>query len=216
MLKYKINKVENIFNNKHLGMQVFKDILSNSFLTQINDFLQKSETSFEIKREKYIENNQKVFLLYRGNFPDITTFSENKSFNEIISEYLNLRNLYLNNSKHSTGNILEIKVIKYPVSDLGVGLHKDLSSNINLIMFFNLKGSVSLDICEDKNRTNEINIKLEAGDLNVMRAPRNKEENDLRPLHGIGPVNEERIVLVIREINEELEKETNPGNWRGF
>jgi len=57
---------------------------------------------------------------------------------------------------------------------------------------------------------------MEAGDASFMRAPRLNEEEDIRPLHGVENVNEERIVLAIREIRTDLEEETNKGNWRGF
>ena len=49
-----------------------------------------------------------------------------------------------------------------------------------------------------------------------MRGPRLNESVDIRPYHGVEKVYQPRTVLVIREINEVLEKETNKDNWRGF
>ena len=199
-----------VYNNE--GTLVLKDIFKKSFLTGLKKYIDNQ--TFEEKREKYIENNQEVSLIYRGKFFEIDF--KNKYMNLVVARYRNIREHTLKRSLYKTGNILEIKLIKYPVSDLGVGMHRDLSSNVNMIFFLNISGSTTLKIADDKERTNEIGVELTAGDVNILRAPRNKDEAQMRPLHAIDEVNEERIVLVIREINEKEEEIANPGNWRGF
>lgn len=97
-----------------------------------------------------------------------------------------------------------------------VGAHRDLSSNVNFICFFNLLGKV--DFYTYKNKDGDIINKylMKAGDASIMRAPRLNEKEDIRSLHGVEKVEEERIVLAIREIRTDMEEITNKGNWRGL
>lgn len=203
-----------LYDKNKTGMVVLKNAIPKDLLMMMSKRTFSNLSSFEVKREKYIENNQNVLLLYRGKFPgdDI----DNKTLKEVVEIYKDLRQEALKDKQYSDGDILEIKIIHYPESRLGVALHRDLSSNINLIAFFNIFGSTEISICDDKEFKNEKKILLEAGDINLMRAPLSKNEEDIRPLHGIGPVDRTRYVLVIREISQTQEEETNPGNWRGF
>jgi hypothetical protein len=157
-----------------------------------------------------------VALLYRGAY-DMQALN-NTIFNDIVLTYKDIRSQInnLSNIPFEQGDSIEIKLIHYPVSELGVGIHKDLSSNVNLIVFFNLEGSTDIKTYENKSGDSPISHFIKSGDISLMRGPRLNETVDIRPYHGIEKVYEPRTVLVIREINEVLEKETNKDNWRGF
>ena len=73
-------------------------------------------------------------------------------FHRILENYKQLREEI---SKHSEipfnyGTSIEVKLIHYPVSELGVGIHKDLSSNINMIFFYNIEVKQTLKLTRTK------------------------------------------------------------------
>lgn len=208
--------VEDLYNPSSSGIKILKQNINLETLKEINHFVKQKSDSFEVKREKYIANNQLVSLLYRGPFD--TSALEKTIFVDIIERYKSIREEINQFSviPFEQGSSLEIKLIHYPISKLGVGIHKDLSSNLNVIVFFNLEGSTSIRTYADKQGTNPIDHPITQGDISIMRGPRSSNEADIRPYHAVEEVFEPRTVLVVREINEELEKITNKDNWRGF
>lgn len=214
----KINKslVDQLYNPNETGVIVVPDEISETRLMELRAFIKEKENLFEIKREKYIKNNQLVSLLYRGPFNleslDDTVFSD------ILKNYKQLRDTFATFSEipYENGQSIEVKLIHYPLSELGVGIHKDLSSNINMIVFYNIEGSTDVKTYSTKEGDNPISHPVKSGDISIMRAPRSKDEPDIRPYHGVEKVDKIRTVLVIREIDEVLEQETNKDNWRGF
>ena len=211
-----IPKLDKLYAPRHSGIVVLPKVLSKEQLASIQQFIAEKQELFEVKREKIIQNNQKVFLLYRGGFN--FDYFKGTVFEEVMNHYLALRE---NVNQTSTipftqGHSVEIKLIHYPISDLGVDIHKDLSSNVNLIVFYNLIGSAEVQTYSNKAGDSPQSHRVEAGDASVMRAPRSPDEPDIRPYHAVKEVRVERTVIVIREINEELEELTNKDNWRGF
>lgn len=208
--------VDNLYNPKMSGITILKNALDSNKIQQINSFIKINNHSFEEKKEKYIKNNQLVSLLYRGPFN--MSILDDTIFKYIIDTYKDIRYQIAAYSDYSfeQGTSIEIKLIHYPISDLGVGVHKDLSSNLNIVVFFNLDGYTSVKTYDNKEGKNSIDHFVNTGDISIMRAPRFKEIMDIRPYHGVEEVIQPRTVLVIREINEELEEITNKDNWRGF
>lgn len=207
---------KDIYDPKTDGVAHFKNFISKKDLKSIMSEVNKNRGSFEKKEEKYIDNNQDVALIYRGSFS--LESLDNTIFKKVFNQYIEVRSKMskISNIEFDKGNILEVKIIRYMPSKLGVGAHRDLSSNVNMITFFNLHGKVNFYTYKDKNGNIIKKYLMEAGDVSIMRAPRLNEEEDIRPLHGVAEVLEERIVLAIREIRTDLEEETNKGNWRGF
>lgn len=213
-----INKemVDSLYNENNSGILIIPSKLDEEFLNELRMFINNKKELFEVKREKYIENNQLVSLLYRGPF-ELNEF-KGTVFEKIINNYLSLRKQVNNFSdiKFNKGNSIEVKIIHYPISELGVGIHKDLSSNINMIVFYNIEGETNVKTYSDKIGSFPLEHPVYSGDISIMRAPRSKSEPDIRPYHGVEKVLIPRTVLVIREIDEDLEKETNKDNWRMF
>jgi hypothetical protein len=208
--------VDKLYNPNESGILILEQYLDMSKLSDINQFIDENQGQFQEKREKYIQNNQTVALLYRGAF-DMAALN-NTIFNDIVQTYKDIRSQInsLSDIPFEQGDSIEIKLIHYPVSELGVGIHKDLSSNVNLIVFFNLEGSTDIKTYGDKAGNHPVSHFIKSGDISLMRGPRLNETVDIRPYHGVEEVHQPRTVLVIREINEVLEKETNKDNWRGF
>lgn len=208
--------VDTLYNPDASGLEILSQHIDLNKLKEINQFIHENNHTFEEKREKYIKNNQKVALLYRGGFD--TSALEDTIFKDLLNTYKDMREQIASHSAiaFEQGSSLEVKLIYYPVSELGVGIHKDLSSNVNLIVFFNLEGSSDVKTYSSKEGLNPVSHPITQGDISLMRGPRLNEMVDIRPYHAVEEVYEPRTVMVIREINEELEKVTNKNNWRGF
>lgn len=208
--------IKDMYNKKTDGIVHFKNFINQKELKEIMEEVDGNRHLFIKKEEKYIENNQDVALIYRGKY-DLEGLNSTV-FEKLLKRYIDIRSEVETYSDipFDAGNVLEVKIIRYMVSKLGVGAHRDLSSNVNFITFFNLLGKVDFYTYKNKQGDYINKYLMQAGDASIMRAPRFKETEDIRPLHGIEEVKEERIVLAIREIRTDLEEETNRGNWRGF
>jgi hypothetical protein len=208
--------VDTLYNPDASGLEILSQHIDLNKLKKINQFIHENNHTFEEKREKYIKNNQKVALLYRGGFD--TSALEDTIFKDLLNTYKDMREqiAYHSAIPFEQGSSLEVKLIYYPVSELGVGIHKDLSSNVNLIVFFNLEGTSDVKTYSTKEGLHPVSHPITQGDISLMRGPRLNEVVDIRPYHAVEEVYEPRTVMVIREINEELEKVTNKDNWRGF
>jgi dihydroneopterin aldolase len=218
MLNITAEKVRQFYDAKTDGVLHLKGVLYD-FLDKekVRDWYNKKAETFEKKEEKYIQNNQEVSVVANVPFGAMQSFS-NPQEAALHNLYYKIRKEI---AKHSAvplkqGDRLETKLIKYPVSTLGVGAHKDLSSNINFITVMNLYGTTMFYTSSDKNRSDEIGYKVEPGDIVIMRGPRNASENDLRPIHYVLDIQEERLVFVCREIEDASEAIINKGNWMGF
>ena len=225
-LQQKISKVLNL-NNEQVtnfysgetdGIFLFKNIIS-TYIDEdtLKQWYERKGKGFVRKDEKYIENNQEVSVVFNDEVCRIYESKDNEE--KILHEmYLAIRSQIekYSNVPFVQGDRLETKLIKYPVSSLGVGSHKDLSSNVNCIVLMNLYGSTYFYTATDKVRSNEKRYLVEPGDIMVMRGPRNQSENGLRMEHYVLEIPEERLVFVCREIEDKVEKIVNKNNWRGF
>jgi len=218
LLNFNKETIDAFYSAKSDGILHLKGVLY-SVLNQekLCQWYQKRWALFEKKEEKYIQNNQEVSVVYNGPFMQHRPDSP--------AQEIALHNLYYKIrseiAKYSSvpfqqGDRLETKLIKYPVSPLGVGAHKDLSSNINAIVLFNFYGTTNFYTASDKSRSGEKAYRVEPGDIVIMRGPREKQEADLRPIHYVLDIEEERLVFVCREIEDATEAVINKGNWMGF
>lgn len=207
---------DRLYDPLDTGLEIVLGAMDETDLANVNKCIAQNESLFEIKREKFIANNQLVALLYRGPFDKSSM--EKTIFADIFRRYLSIRSDLQRFSPvaFTDGSSIEVKLIRYPVSELGVDIHKDLSSNINVIVFFNLEGAADVTTFTDKTGSNPVSHPMRQGDISIMRAPRNKDEADIRPYHAVLEVPESRTVLVVREIDDALEAVVNEGNWRGF
>lgn len=209
-------KIKYLYNPETDGIIHIKNFINKEEINSIMEEVNNNQHLFEKKEEKFIENNQDVALIYRGDFN--LDGLNNTVFETLFKKYIQLRRNVeaFSDIPFTQGNVLEAKIIRYPISKLGVAAHRDLSSNVNMITFFNLFGKTKFYTYKNKEGDKLNEYLLEAGDLSFMRGLRNQKETDIRPLHGVEEVNEERIVLAIREIQTDVEEIVNKGNWMGF
>lgn len=211
------NGVDALFSKDSDGILHLKRVLYKILdKDRLESWYKEKWQTFQKKEEKYIENNQEVSLVYDGVFGEMT--GSNQQEVALHNLYYKIRNEIEKYSEipFKKGDRLETKMIKYPVSNLGVGAHRDLSSNVNCVILFNLYGTTTFYTASDKKRGNEKAYLVEPGDVVIMRGPRNETENNLRPIHYVLDISEERLVFVCREIESAQEEVINKGNWMGF
>ena len=218
LLNLNAEKVKQFYDPATDGVLHIKGILYKVLdKKKIEEWYAKKAETFEKKEEKYIQNNQEVSVVCNGPFGAMEAF-DNPQEAALHNLYYKIRkeiNLY-SEIPFKQGDKLETKLIKYPISDLGVSAHKDLSSNINFVTVMNLYGTTKFYTSSDKKRSNEKEYLVEPGDIVIMRGPRTAAENDARPIHYVLDIKEERLAFVCREIEDAVEAIINKGNWMGF
>lgn len=218
LLRVDRHMVKEFYSPKTDGVHIFKGLLYKYLPKEkLLDWYQKCKHTLEAKEEKYIANNQKVSLVFNGS-PDEMTAADQKIGVPIHKLYAEIREAVMqcSDTAFTTGDRVETKLILYPPSTLGVGPHKDLSSNVNLIVLMNIYGTTKFYTAEDKEGKGEKVYMVEPGDVLIMRGPRNQSEKELRMTHYVKDVDEERLVFVCREIDSPVEEVVNKGNWMNF
>ena len=200
LLDFSAEKIKNFYSPDTDGILHLKGILYKILDEEkLREWYQKKWKSFEKKEEKYIQNNQEVSVVFNGPFGDMHPFidPQERALHQLCYKIRNEIAKY-SDIPLVAGDRLETKLIKYPVSKLGVGAHKDLSSNKHCIILFNFYGTTTFYTAKDKERSGEKAYLVEPGDIVLMRGPRNESENDIRPTHYVLDIDEERLVFVCR------------------
>ncbi|MFO0705121.1 MAG: hypothetical protein U0517_04170 [Candidatus Andersenbacteria bacterium] len=89
-----------------------------------------------------------------------------------------------------------VRLQRYPPGEIGIEPHKDPSNLRNLIAIFMLKGSATVGVCDDTDRTNLRTFEPKPGDLILLRAPGLFGRN-YRPYHFVENITEERLVCTM-------------------
>jgi len=119
--------------------------------------------------------------------------------NKFITEYQEIYKKIAKEAKFNESDFNKIGFHRYPKGSLGITPHQDYESHINLISIFNLIGDAKFYYCEDKDKTNSQETDISPGSLTLLRAPRNKNEEQYRPYHYIEPMKNERLSLNVRK-----------------
>ena len=95
--------------------------------------------------------------------------------------------------------INSIGIHHYRNQEEGISPHQDYARDVNLISILSISGKASFLICKGRTKEKAESLELLPGSLVLMRAPRNKKENSLRPFHCIEKVSEERYSIILRQ-----------------
>lgn len=101
----------------------------------------------------------------------------------------------------------ELSLQKYEADSFGISPHKDFSSRINLIAVFVLTGKAEFALCDDKLGNNPRVLDGTPGNVILMRAPgfmTSFLKTDVRPMHVLRHIEEERIVFGLRQRVSEI------------
>lgn len=83
----------------------------------------------------------------------------------------------------------------------GIGIHRDQSDFINLVVVLLLHGDANFYICQDRKGNDAVKIDAEPGQLIVMRGGGFAGGNLSRPLHYVGPIDARgRLSFGLRQV----------------
>lgn len=118
---------------------------------------------------------------------------------QFIEEYKEIYKQIAEESKFDEYDFNKIGFHRYQAGSLGITPHQDYESHINLISMFNLIGDAKFYYCKDEEKRDSKEFDTRPGSLVLLRAPRNKNEEQYRPYHYIDPMKTERLSINVRK-----------------
>ncbi len=189
------------------GVVALENVLTPSFCElAIEDFKRKAHF-FKDSPEVENETRQQLKNFYYGSadggagdtgqFPLVSRLRE--AYSSVYKQISNRCNFWQGPVINSQG------VHWYPSGSCGMGIHRDYSSDINLLSLFVLSGNASFTVYDDKKGSNKLyEITTLPGMWVGMRGPRSPRENESRPYHEIGIIEDERFSLIFRQKKQKL------------
>ncbi len=89
----------------------------------------------------------------------------------------------------------QIRLQRYPHATDGIAPHRDSLRFRNVICIVVLTGHARFCICDDRDRTNQRELPVQAGHVILLRAP-GFRSSEFRPFHCVENIQGERIVAV--------------------
>lgn len=86
----------------------------------------------------------------------------------------------------------------YATGSAGITPHRDFKSDENLVSIFVIEGNAPFFVCRDYEKTDSRELNSSPGSLILLRAARNKEEQQNRPIHYVAPCISPRLTAVCR------------------
>eukprot|EP01116_Phalansterium_solitarium_P011128 TRINITY_DN26732_c0_g1_i1.p1 TRINITY_DN26732_c0_g1~~TRINITY_DN26732_c0_g1_i1.p1 ORF type:complete len:226 (+),score=53.80 TRINITY_DN26732_c0_g1_i1:44-679(+) len=90
------------------------------------------------------------------------------------------------------------ELTKYDVGSIGITPHRDPASSVNLVAVFVIGGAGRFFVCDDRDKTNSVEIDAAPGNVVLMRAP-GYLPNPERPFHYITDITECRYAFILRD-----------------
>lgn len=151
--------------------------------------------AFDLKEYQHINNGQ---TYYHFEPPTESSNTSDRAVKSLIALEQTIRSAIAPRFPES---VLEYGFTRYPVSSQGAAFHVDFSYNVNCVITF-FFGDTSIWVADTKEGDNKTEYSINAGDIVVMRSPRNfqKEEIALRPIHAIGAVSTVLYAFETREV----------------
>ncbi len=92
----------------------------------------------------------------------------------------------------------EMRIQRYEPSSLGIGIHRDGKSFVNLIAVLVLEGKGDFCVCVDRELNGIRSLRNEPGDLILMRGP-GFFKSTVQPFHLVRNITERRTTLGLRQ-----------------
>ncbi len=191
--------------------------VKNDALLSLREEIRSQERLLKQAKKTYGRAEQRFKMHYWGTYE--TGSNEDPRF-PLISRFAQAYTAFMQPLIQRAGltqqRVSSIGVHIYEESALpGLGPHRD-HSNVQLVSTFVLEGYAPFYIGKNHNLIDKITLDPRVGSLLLMRGPRNEQERklaniksqtydpalDSRPIHCVGPVEEERIVVLLRHILE--------------
>ena len=193
-------KIDQFYDPINFGILILRDEAFQKRLLSLYNSIQHKD--FYLKGEQHIHNGQKHYLF------NLKDKSVDPALLSMLEIYKHVRKPF---GSYARKTKLEYGVTQYPKGKVGAALHIDFSYHVQVTVFF-FFGPANFRVALDKQGGGMKEYKLQAGDILFKRGPRkdSKEERELRPVIGMGEVQETFYTVEIRETDENRRKVVRP------
>lgn len=199
--------LQELYNPNYSGVIVLSDALPAITVAGVLSELQANNLNYVSRPEHYGTTKQGLssWDFERGvmeNYHHLKTLDEYYSLlSKEVHQFLDISNCF---------DEVRVNSSFYPVGSPGIGPHRDNSFSVNFTAIYVVSGSNEFYSAQDKSCNGEREFKVNPGDLVLLRAPRYERDPLLRPIHYVKEIKSDRYIIVFREINFTLLKQTNP------
>jgi hypothetical protein len=184
---------EQLYAPTNRGLVIIRDGELRDIVVELGASIEHQ--TFDLKEYQHINNGQMYY-----HFEPLIEFSSasDRAVKSLVALEHTIRSAIAAKFPES---VFEYGFTRYPVSAQGAAFHMDFSYNVNCVITF-FFGDTSIWIADTKEEDNKTEYSINAGDIVIMRSPRNfqKEEIALRPIHAIGAVSTAFYAFETREV----------------
>ncbi len=188
-----------LYNPDNIGAVSISGFLSESVREDLLREIKNCQNSFTVAPREYLNALQEFDHLYLGEADEKKTEGDFPWIFCLRDFYAGFYRKLSRYAGFSAGSLNSIEIKRYPKDSLGLTPHMDQSAFVNLISVFVLEGEAPFYIYGQDRKTVLSELDSSPGSLILLRAPRNRQERDLRPMHGVGRVTQERYTITFRE-----------------
>ncbi|MEK6846824.1 MAG: hypothetical protein AABY16_01510 [Nanoarchaeota archaeon] len=195
--QFDAEKIARIYGPNHNGIATIPEFLRDTTMQKILDYIKTLHLAEAPQREGQV--TQQFSALYFGE-PEGNDFPTESLLIQLCNEYnLLYRKLKEPAKFEIEPEINSVGVHHYQEQAEGISPHQDYARDVNLISILSITGKARFLVCRGRTKIGATVLELSAGDLLLMRAPRNPKENTHRPFHCIDQVEEERYSIILRQ-----------------
>lgn len=191
--------VNELYDMKRSGMLSYPLLLTESGRQELLTNIKLAQHLFTPAAAVYGVTKQNMNTLYLDN-NDLSKLPEElrASLNGFRQEYNVVHQQIAKKAKFKIKDFNSIGIHQYPLGAEGIAPHRDFKQSVNLITIFVLEGWAPVYSCKDRTLEGAVAVDRSPGTVIFMRAARNEKEQEYRPFHAVGAVNEERYSLIFR------------------
>lgn len=189
-----------LYDKSKIGVFILRNILSNKEALSLKKELILNNKNYVSRKEFYGTTRQK---LSSWDF-EIDVMKNYKYMSILKKRYEYIRDSMSVFSPDSF-KVDEICTNSsfYKKGSCGIGPHIDNSFSVNIIFICIISGMNEFCVSADKKKRKEKKMEISPGDIILMRGPRSDGERDMRPIHYVEKILEDRYIITFREINYE-------------
>jgi len=189
-----------LYDPRNNGVMVFPDFVKKGFLYELIGEIEEQRKRYQQAPHVVGSVSQNFKGFWAGEADSETIDGKFPAIMELRKSFQPLYEDIGRASEFQAGPLNSISVNVYDGGPIGITAHRDESKYVNAIAIFCISGDAYFYSCNDRERNGLINFDASPGRLLLMRAPRKKEESELRPFHGVQNVSPGRTSIMLRQV----------------
>ncbi len=120
------------------------------------------------------------------------------SVNQLKAEYGEIYRKIAQAAQFSSSEFSSLGFNWYKAGSNGISPHRDFETDSDLVSIFCIDGHARFCICSDYEKNNSVKLDSTPGNLILLRAARNKDEQKYRPMHYVETIISEKLTAIFR------------------